>query len=229
MRLLLLLAIAIPLAGCVQSRGHVASMAAPAAPPGGVGITADGELAEGPGAVSSVSELPAFAKRGAIAPYGAQGEAAAYEFGTGYRVGSGDKLTVRVLGETDLTGDYPVDGSGQISMPYVQSVTVAGMTAAQIEKLIAKRLREGFLRDPQVSVQVTEFRPFYIMGEIANGGSFAYRPGMTVQNAVAIAGGFSGAANRNLVQITRKNSRGTATYEVPLTTQIYPGDIVTVL
>lgn len=231
MRLALFLAIAIPLAGCVQSRDHGAAnvAAAPAAPPGGVGITATGELAQGPEAVSSVSQLPAFAKRGAIAPYGAQGETAAYEFGTGYRVGAGDKLTVRVLGEQDLTGDYPVDGSGNISMPYVQSLTVAGMTATQIEKLVSKRLREGFLRDPQVSVQVSEFRPFYIMGEVENSGSFAYRPGMTVQNAVAIAGGFAGRANRNLVQVTRKNAKGTATYEVPLTTQIYPGDIVTVL
>lgn len=228
MRIAFLLALVLPLAGCVQSRDHVSSMGEPSAPPGGTGIMADGTLAQGEDAVSSVSELPAFAKRGAIAPYGAQGEAAAYEFGTGYRVGAGDKLTVRVMGEADLTGDYAVDGSGNISMPYVQSVTVAGMTAAQIEKLVARRLRQGFMRDPQVSVQVTEFRPFYIMGEVESSGSFAYRPGMTVQNAVAIAGGFAGGANRNLVQITRKNAKGTATYDVPLTTQIYPGDIVTV-
>ena len=202
---------------------------APAAPPGGTGILAGGALAEGEEAAGGVSELPAFSKRGAVAPYGAQGEAAAYEYGTGYRVGAGDKLTIRVAGEADLTGDYLVDGSGNISMPYVQSVTVAGMTSVQIERLVARRLRGGYLRDPQVSAQVTEFRPFYIMGEVDNAGSFAYRPGMTVQNAIAIAGGFSGSANRGVVQITRKNAKGTATYEVPLTTQIYPGDIVTVL
>jgi len=113
-----------------------------------------------------------------------------------------------------------------MSMPYVQTVNVAGMTSQQIERLIAKRLRDGYLREPVISVQVTTLRPFYILGEVNTAGSFAYQPGMTVQNAIAIAGGYGTRADQDKVLITRKTSRGTGTYKVPVTTQVYPGDII---
>ncbi|HMT14132.1 MAG TPA: polysaccharide biosynthesis/export family protein [Aestuariivirga sp.] len=187
---------------------------------------ADDTLAEGPGAVSSVSQLPAYNKAGVVPPYGAQGTAAAYEYGTGYKVGAGDKISVKVAGEADITGEYLVDGSGTISMPYVSTITVAGMTTSQIEKLIARKLRAGYLRNPQVSAQVITLRPFFIMGEVTTAGSFAYQPGMTVQSAIAVAGGYGVRADQGLVLITRKNVDGTKTYRVPVTTQIYPGDII---
>lgn len=187
---------------------------------------ADGTLAEGRDAVSSVSVLPVRDVRGAIDPYGTQGKAAAYEYGAGYRVGAGDRLTIRVAGEADLTADYLVDGSGNISMPFIQTISVAGMTTGQIEKLITTRLRNGYLRNPQVSAQVATLRPFYILGEVTTAGSFAYQPGITVQNAIAIAGGYSTRADQDRVLITRKNAMGTATHKVPVTTQIYPGDII---
>jgi polysaccharide export outer membrane protein len=135
-------------------------------------------------------------------------------------------LTIRVAGEADLTGEYVVDGAGNISMPYVQTVSAAGITASDLERLIAARLRSGFLRDPKVSVQVTTLRPFYILGEVNTAGSFPYQPGMTVQNAIAIAGGYGPRADQKLVLVTRKNAQGTNTFRVPVTTQIYPGDIV---
>ena len=216
------LLIFLPLAGCSQTWEETR----PSSPPGGTGIRTDGTVDEGDDAVSSVSELPSRDGAGAIDPFGTQGKASAYEFATGYKVGAGDRLTIRVAGETDLTADYLVDGSGNISMPFVQTVTIAGMTAPQIEKLITTRLRSGYLRNPQVSVQVTALRPFYILGEVNTSGSFAYQPGMTVQNAVAIAGGYSTRADHDRVLLTRKNATGTTTYKVPVTTQIYPGDIV---
>jgi polysaccharide export outer membrane protein len=187
---------------------------------------ADGTLEEGRDAVSSVSVLPVRDVRGTIDPYGTQGKAAAYEYGAGYRVGAGDRLTIRVAGEADLTADYLVDGSGNISMPFIQTIPVAGMTTGQIEKLITTRLRNGYLRNPQVSAQVATLRPFYILGEVTTAGSFAYQPGITVQNAIAIAGGYSTRADQDRVLITRKNATGTATHKVPVTTQIYPGDII---
>ena len=185
-----------------------------------------GEVAEGNDAVSSVSELPSRNGVGAVDPYGTKGKAAAYEFVSGYRVGAGDRLTIRVAGEPELTADYLVDGAGNISMPYVQTVNVAGMTSQQIERLIAYHLRRGYLRNPQVSAQVTTLRPFYILGEVNAAGSFAYQPGMTVQNAIAIAGGYGTRADQQKVLITRKTSEGTGTYKVPVTTQVYPGDII---
>jgi polysaccharide biosynthesis/export protein len=222
MRLISVIICALSLTACVDTW----EANAPLSPPGGTGLLADGTLAEGPGAVSSVSRLPAGNAVGPVSPFGTRGTAAAYEYQTGYRVGAGDKLSVRVAGETDLTGEFPVDASGAISMPYVQSATVAGMSTPQIEQLITSRLRNGYLKDPQVSVQVTTLRPFYIMGEVTTAGSFAYQPGITVQNAVAIAGGYGTRADKNEVLLTRRDVTGTHTTKVPVTTQIYPGDIV---
>ncbi|CAN5515760.1 polysaccharide biosynthesis/export family protein [soil metagenome] len=193
---------------------------------GGVGITAAGDLAEGPDAVSSVSQLPTHTRAGIQEPYGTAGVAAAYEFGQGYRIGAGDRLTIRVAGEADITNDYLVDGSGNISMPYIQTTRVGGLTTVEAEKMIAAKLRSGYLRNPSVSAQVTTTRPFYILGEVTTAGSFPYQSGMTVQNAVAIAGGYSPRADQGTVLVTRKNLKGTATFRVPVTAQVYPGDIV---
>ena len=222
LRILTILGCAVLLSACSKTW----EQDSPSSPAGGTGITLQGDLAEGREAVSSVSQLPVRNKAGALEPYTSKQTAAAYEYGSGYRVGAGDKLTVRVAGETDLTADYVVDGSGNMSMPYVQSLQVAGLTTPQIEKLITSRLRAGFLRDPQVSVQATALRPFYILGEVNTSGSFAYQPGISVQNAIAIAGGYNTRADQGSVLLTRKNSKGTTTYKVPVTTQIYPGDVI---
>jgi polysaccharide export outer membrane protein len=214
--------LALALSGCADSwERHP-----PTTIEGGVGIMADGMLAEGPDAVSSVSVLPSHTETGVQEPFGSKGVAAAYEFETGYKVGAGDRLTIRVAGEIDLTNDYLVDGAGNISMPYVRTIQVAGLTTAEIENMIAGRLRAGFLRNPNVSVQVTTLRPFFILGEVNTAGSFAYQPGISVQNAIAIAGGYTPRAHQGAVLVTRKNVNGTATSKVPVTTQVYPGDII---
>lgn len=220
MRYFLLMAAAAALSGCTHTWEEVSS------PPGGTGVTINGDVAEGEAAVASVTQLPTHNRTGNVEPYGTKGKTAAYEFSTGYRVGAGDRLTIRVAGEPDLTADYLVDGSGNISMPYVQSLNVGGSTTPRIEEMIAARLRAGYLRDPEVSVQVTALRPFYILGEVNTAGSFAYQPGITVQNAIAIAGGYGARADHRHVLITRKTADGTNTYKVPVTTQIYPGDII---
>jgi len=219
----LLLGTSLMLSGCVHDR-----LAGSEAAPGGMGIMADGQVADGPGTVSSITQLPAGNAQGPIMPYGTRGQANAYEYGTGYRVGAGDKLAIRVAGEQDLTGEFPVDASGAISMPYVQSATVAGMTTPQIEAMIAGKLRAGYLRDPQVSVQTIGLRPFYILGEVTAGGSYAYQPGISVQQAIAIAGGFGPRGDKKKILLTRRDARGTTTTLVPLSTQVFPGDIITV-
>jgi polysaccharide biosynthesis/export protein len=213
---------ALLLTGCL----HGADVPSASAPPGGTGIMADDTLASGTGAVSSVSQLPTHNEIGPVPPYSTQGEAASYEYANGYRVGAGDRLAIKVAGEADLTGEYVVDATGVLSLPYVQSIPVAGMNTGQIERLIVSRLKAGFLRDPKVSVQAISLRPFYIMGEVTTGGSFAYQPGITVQNAIAIAGGYGARADKTDVMLTRKNAQGTRTYKVPVTTQVYPGDII---
>ena len=222
MRIPVLIATALMLSACTETW----EANAPSAPPGGTGIMADDTLQSGPDAVSSISQLPSTNAVGAIPPFSTQGQAAAYEFGAGYRVGAGDRLSIRVVGETDLTGEFIVDATGVMSMPYVQSVPVAGLNTGQIERLIERKLKAGYLRDPKVSVQAINLRPFYIMGEVTTGGSFPYQPGITVQNAIAIAGGYGTRADKGVVLITRKSANGTITFKVPVTTQVYPGDIV---
>jgi polysaccharide export outer membrane protein len=222
MRFIILAILPILLSACAETwEGNPPETAT-----GGMGIMADGHVAQGPGAVASVTELASSTPEGIQPPYGAAGTAAAYEYDAGYRVGAGDRLTIRVAGEADLTNDYLVDGSGNISMPYIKTTYVGGMSAPEIEKLVAKRLRNGFLRNPSVSVQVTTLRPFFILGDVTSAGSFPYQPGMTVQNAIAIAGGYSPRAHQGPVLITRKNVEGTETHKAPVTTQIYPGDVI---
>ena len=221
-RFCILLLTSLALCGCSETW----EQDGPSSPPGGTGLMVDGTIAHGPDAVSSITELPSHSTTGIVAPFGSQGTAASYEYLSGYRVGAGDRLTIRVAGETDISADYLVDGSGDISVPYIQTVHIGGLATPQIEHLITTRLRNGFLRNPKVSVQVTALRPFYILGEVTTSGSFAYQAGITVQNAIAIAGGYSPRADQGAVLITRKNVAGTSTNKVPVTTQIYPGDII---
>jgi polysaccharide biosynthesis/export protein len=213
---------AVILAGCQESW----EADAPTSLAGGTGIMADGLLGEGRDAVASPRSLPTHGAHGVLAPYGAKGEAAAYEYGTGYRIGAGDRINVRVAGESDITGEYIVDPAGAVSIPYVKSVPVAGMTPLTVEQVITARLQNGYLRNPQVSVQLASLRPFYILGEVNSSGNYAYQAGITAQNAIALAGGYAPRADKQDVLITRRNSTGTFTYKVPVTTQIYPGDIV---
>ncbi len=224
MRIWPLLTAASLLSGCVNDW----EANAPTSPPGGTGLSLNGTVEQGPQAVSSISQIPLGNAQGPLPPFGARGHASAYEFANGYRVGAGDKLAIRVAGEPDLTGEFPVDASGAISLPYVQSITVAGMTTPQIEELVTTKLRTGYLRKPQVSVQATSLRPFYILGEVTTAGAYPYQPGMTVQNAIAIAAGYGARADKGEVLLTRRNGTGTATVKVPVTTQVYPGDIISV-
>jgi polysaccharide biosynthesis/export protein len=222
MRFAVLIVSLLMLAGCARTWDQ----RPPTAEPGGVSLMRDGTIEEGPDAVASTSRAAARNQSGLVPPFGSSGIAAAYEFNNGYRIGSGDRLTIRVLGQTDLTAEYIVDGAGAISMPLVNSLPVAGLTTPEAERLIVARLRNGFLRDPNVSVQVTSTRPFYILGEVNQAGSYSYQNGMTVQQAVAIANGYSPRANQGKVLLTRTSADGTQSREVPVTTQIYPGDVV---
>jgi polysaccharide export outer membrane protein len=222
MRYLAFLSIALLLSACSQTWED----RPPTSDSGGTSLSSDGTVSEGPEAVASVSQLPTHTADGVRQPYGSTGEAAAYEYGRGYRIGAGDRLAIKVVGEADLTGDYIVDSAGNISLPYVHTAAVAGLTTLEVEKLLASRLRKGYLRDPNVSVQLAALRPFFILGEINTAGSFDYQPGMTVQNAVAIAGGYTPRADQGAVMLTRRSVKGTATYKTPVTTQLYPGDII---
>ena len=212
-RLSLVLAGTLALSGCLATSWE---RNPPEAGPEGTGVAATG----------SITPLPARNDTGTVPPFGASGVRNAYEFARGYRVGAGDRLAIRVMGQPDLTGVYVVDPDGNISMPLINTVPVAGLSLREMEQRITQMLRNGYLRNPAVSVQPLQLRPFYILGEVRQAGRYAYEPGMTVANAVALARGFTERAHTGEVLLTRRTAEGMKTYRVPVTTQIYPGDII---
>jgi polysaccharide export outer membrane protein len=145
-----------------------------------------------------------------------------------YLLDTGDRLRVVVFGQESLTNAYAVDPSGNISMPLIGTVPARGRSTEMLGREIAEKLRAGFLRDPSVSVEVETFRPFFIMGEVTAGGQFPFVSGMTVQHAVAIAGGFTPRANRWNVEVTRRINGQLYRADVPLTHPLVPGDTVVI-
>jgi polysaccharide biosynthesis/export protein len=145
-----------------------------------------------------------------------------------YTLASGDKLRVIVFGQDNLSNIYPVDGSGRISMPLIGSVPARGLTTHELERQIAARLRNGFLREPQVTIDVDTYRPFFILGEVVTSGQYPYVNGMTVQTAVAIAGGFSPRAYQCAADVTRQFDGEVYTASVPITAPVSPGDTIVI-
>lgn len=143
-----------------------------------------------------------------------------------YLLDSGDSVRVTVFEQKDLTNSFAVDKGGYIAFPLVGSVAARGKTAKQIEAEIAAKLRNGYLRDPDVSVEIDRYRPFFVMGEVGTSGQYVYVPGMTVQNAIAIAGGFSPRANQASADITRQINGKIINGRVPLSDPIMPGDTI---
>ncbi|MBV9078146.1 MAG: polysaccharide export protein [Methylobacteriaceae bacterium] len=146
----------------------------------------------------------------------------------GYTLATGDKLRVIVFGQDSLSNIYQVDGAGRITMPLVGPVEVGGMGTAGAAGAIEGRLRAGYLREPKVSVEVDTYRPFFILGEVTTSGQFPYQSGMTVQTAVALAGGFTPRGERGTAEVTRRTPRGLSTAEVPITFPIRPGDTIVI-
>jgi polysaccharide export outer membrane protein len=141
-----------------------------------------------------------------------------------YTLGTGDKLRIIVYGQDNLSNLYAVDGSGRISMPLIGAVTAAGLTTRGLESQIEARLRNGYLRDPRVNVEVDQFRPFFILGEVTQSGQYPFVGGMTVQTAVAIAGGFTPRADKSYAEVTRTVAGRPVTSSVPITFPLRPGD-----
>jgi protein involved in polysaccharide export with SLBB domain len=144
-----------------------------------------------------------------------------------YRLGSGDKLRIIVFGHQDLSGEFSLDGAGNFAMPLIGEVNAGGLTTRELEQRIQERFRDGYLIDPQVSIEVMNYRPFFILGEVKNPKDYPYESGMTILRAVATAGGFTYRAKQNEFLLQRGGSR-TAPVRVGGDQALLPGDIVTV-
>src|SRR5215210_448216 len=148
--------------------------------------------------------------------------------GAPYTLGTGDKLRVIVFGQDNLSNVYAVDSTGRISMPLIDFVPVAGLTTQQVERAIEARLRNGFIREPRVAVEIDTFRPFYILGEVTVPGQYPYVNGLTIQKAAAIASGFTPRGDQYDAEITRQVKGGGVVATVPITYPIRPGDTIVI-
>ena len=149
--------------------------------------------------------------------------------GSGYQLGPGDKVKVTVFNEPDLTGEYQVGDTGNIALPLVGTIPAAGASARELQERLTRRLGGGYVRSPRVTVEVTSYRPFNVFGEVKNAGQFAYRPGLTVQDAVAMAGGFTYRANSHTAYIRRVDARGEQTIQLDTErVPVAPGDSIRV-
>ena len=147
-------------------------------------------------------------------------------YDSSYHLDAGDKLRVVVFGQEGLTNTYAIDAAGSITMPLIGAVPARGRTPSGLAAEITAKLRNGYIRDPSVAVEIESYRPFFILGEVQAPGQYPYVPHMTVESAVAIAGGFTPRAKRNMVTVTHTDAGGSGRYVVPMGTSLSPGDTV---
>ena len=147
---------------------------------------------------------------------------------TAYQLGAGDKVKVTVFGEPDLSGEFLVGDNGRIDLPLIGAVQARGQTVTQFQNAVVARYSGGYLKDPKVSVSVLNYRPFFIQGEVGKGGEYPYKAGLTIQNAVAIAGGYTYRANTSKAFVRRAGQDQEVEVQTNQRVAINPGDIIRV-
>lgn len=219
---------AIALAGCMQTGGPgpfsrnapplwQQDITLPAMLRPGATRTAQPVVVAQPGAVAPMVPQPAVPQAVAMGPEDA-----------GYWLDSGDRLRVVVFGQDGLSASYAVDTSGSITMPLIGAVPARGRTPAQLQAAIGAKLRQGYVREPYVAVEVEAYRPFFILGEVTLPGQYPYVSNMTVETAVAIAGGYTPRAQKHQIEISRQMNGLTEKRVVSPNYPVRPGDTVKV-
>ena len=146
-----------------------------------------------------------------------------------YRMGAGDVITIRVLGEDDLKREkIRLSDAGTISFPILGEVRVRGLTVGALEDIITKGLKGRYLLDPQVTVAIEEYRNFFVTGQVEKPGGYPHVPGLTVRKAITLAGGFKERASREKLNVIRDDDPKKASQRVPIDAPLFPGDVLTV-
>jgi len=145
-----------------------------------------------------------------------------------YKLNTGDTIRIQVYEENDLNQETKIDDSGVISFPFIGQLRIKGKTPAEIESEITNKLIGDYLIHPKVSVDIVEYRPFYVNGEVQSPGGFPYQPGITVRKAISIAGGFKERASKEKIYIIREDSLDGEPVKISLDSKVKPGDIITV-
>jgi polysaccharide export outer membrane protein len=205
-----------------SARAAILCLLAALALPGGMRTTAPVAAAQ----PQSDLDAMAYAMAATPAAYAGAPMPAAYE--AAYRLDAGDRLRVVVYGQEGLTNTYAIDAGGSITMPLISAVPARGRTPTGLAAEITGKLRHGHIRDPSVAVEIESYRPFFILGDVAAPGQYPYVPTMSVESAVAVAGGFSPRALRDRVTLTHNDGSGSSRIVVPLGTALSPGDTIVV-
>lgn len=142
-----------------------------------------------------------------------------------YLMSPGDKLKVTVFNEPDLTGEFQISHSGEIAFPLIGTIAAAGLTVGEFQNQLIRRLRNGYVRNARVSIEIASYRPFNVFGEVRNAGQYPFRPGLTVQDAIAMAGGFTYRANSRTAYLRRANANAEMTMQLDgPRVPVLPGD-----
>ncbi|HKU64610.1 MAG TPA: polysaccharide biosynthesis/export family protein [Rhizomicrobium sp.] len=143
-----------------------------------------------------------------------------------YRLGAGDKMKITVYGEQDLSGEFLVTANGHVQFPLLGEIQAADLTAQELAKALTAELGAKYLRNPRVSIEIQNYRPFYIIGEVNKPGEYPYESGLSLHGAVALAGGYTYRANESNVYIRRMGSEAETSMSATGQVKIYPGDVV---
>ena len=208
------------------ARAVMVSLVAALALPGCIRTTGPVAMTQPQGDLDAMAYGSSYAMSPTPVAYAAAPGPAVHD--TSYKLDAGDKLRVVVYGQEGLTNTYAIDAGGSITMPLIGPVPARGRTPAGLAAAITAKLRNGYIRDPSVAVEIESYRPFFILGEVAAPGQYPYVPNMSVESAVAIAGGFSPRARRDSVTLTHADASGPMRVVVPLGTPVSPGDTVLV-
>jgi polysaccharide export outer membrane protein len=147
---------------------------------------------------------------------------------SGYQLGPRDRIAVTVFNHPDLSGEYVLDGDGRFSMPLIGVVSAAGNTPVQLEEVLVNRFRPDYLVNPRISIEVRNYRPYYLIGEVQSTGSFPYVAGITYLTAIAMAGGYSYRAKKDVVYVIRGNDPKQEEIKLDANEKVQPGDIIRV-
>ena len=145
-----------------------------------------------------------------------------------YRLGVGDKVRLNVFGEPELSGTYEINAQGQISLPLVGDIQAGGLDTHAFKEVAARRLADGYLKNPRLTVDVVGYRPIYVHGEVRTAGEFPFRTGLKLRDAIALAGGYTYRANQSYVVLSRSGQRLDATVRLPTDMMVMPGDNIRV-
>lgn len=146
----------------------------------------------------------------------------------GYALGAGDKLRITVYNEPDLSGEFEVNGEGYVSVPLIGQIKVIGQTTNEVQTLLTQKYGKDYLVNPSVSIEVTNYRPFFIIGEVNRPGGYPYVNGMTIINAVALAGGYTPRANHDRIKVKHGSDSADQQQQVKEDAAVLPGDVIEV-